>query len=152
MSCYIFGVNEVIKFCWKVKIWNCKVKIIVGGVYVFCCVEDFVDLVIDCIVLGDGIFQIFIIVEVLGEDKVLLFVLGLVLFVGFNKVLKIKGKVYMFNVDILLFLRCDFVVYLQYRYYYIFYWLVVIMKMAWGCWYKCNFCFIWCIIDGYFYV
>ncbi|WP_421947230.1 B12-binding domain-containing radical SAM protein [Phaeodactylibacter xiamenensis] len=150
-SCYISGVNEVIKLCRKAKIWNRKVKTIVGGVHASRCAEDFADPAIDCIVLGDGTSQISTIVEALGEDKALLSVSGLALPVGPNKVLKTKGKAYMPNADTLPLPRRDLVAHLQHRYYYIFHRPVATMKTAWGCWYKCNFCFTWRITDGHPY-
>ncbi len=119
-SCYISGVNEVIKLCRKAKIWNREVKTIVGGVHASRCAEDFADPSIDCIVLGDGTSQIAAIVEALWDTKALLAVPGLALPVGPNRVLKTKGKAYMPNADTLPLPRRDLVAHLQHRYYYIF--------------------------------
>jgi hopanoid C-3 methylase len=53
-SCYITGVNEVIKLCRAAKRWNPGVRTVVGGVHAARAPEDFADHSVDCIVLGDG--------------------------------------------------------------------------------------------------
>jgi len=53
-SCYITGVNEVIKLCRLAKRWNPDVWTVVGGVHASRAPEDFADASVDCIVLGDG--------------------------------------------------------------------------------------------------
>jgi len=40
------------------------------------------------------------------------------------------------------------VAHLKERYYYLMHRPVATMKTAWGCWYKCNFCYTWRITDG----
>ena len=54
LSCYITGVNEVIKLCRKVNQWNPDCLTIVGGVHASVAPEDFADPAVDCIALGDG--------------------------------------------------------------------------------------------------
>lgn len=150
-SCYISGVNEVIKLCRKAKIWNLHVQTIVGGVHASLCPEDFADPSIDCIVLGDGTSLISAVVNAFRERTSLLEIPGLALPIGINKVLKTKGQAYMPKADSLPFPRRDLVAHLQHRYYYIFHRPVATMKTTWGCWYKCNFCFTWRITDGHPY-
>lgn len=151
-SCYISGVNEVIKLCRKAKMWNRSVKTIVGGVHASRCAEDFADPSVDCIVLGDGTSQISAIVDALQREATALLELpGLALPTGPNEVLKTEGKAYMPKADTLPLPRRDLVAHLQHRYYYIFHRPVATMKTAWGCWYKCNFCFTWRITDGHPY-
>lgn len=150
-SCYISGVNEVIKLCRKAKTWNRNIKTIVGGVHASRCPEDFADPSIDCIVLGDGTSLIATLVNALEEDRSLLHIPGLALPIARNKVLKTEGKAYMPKADTLPFPRRDLVAHLQHRYYYIFHRPVATMKTTWGCWYKCNFCFTWRITDGHPY-
>lgn len=53
-SCYISGVNEVKKLCRAVKRWNPRCVTVVGGVQAARVPEDFANVAIDCIVLGDG--------------------------------------------------------------------------------------------------
>lgn len=150
-SCYISGVNEVIKICRKAKIWNKNIKTVVGGVHASRCAEDFSDPSIDCIVLGDGTSIISTIVDAFVENTSLLHIPGLALPIAKNRVLKTEGKAYMPKADTLPFPRRDLVAHLQHRYYYIFHRPVATMKTTWGCWYKCNFCFTWRITDGHPY-
>lgn len=150
-SCYISGVNEVIKLCRKAKIWNRSIKTIVGGVHASRCPEDFADPSIDCIVLGDGTSIISSLIAAFEVNQSLLEIPGLALPIAKNKVLKTEGKVYMPKADTLPFPRRDLVAHLQHKYYYIFHRPVATMKTTWGCWYKCNFCFTWRITDGHPY-
>ena len=138
-SCYISGVNEVIKLCRKAKTWNRDIKTVVGGVHASRCSEDFADPSIDCIVLGDGTSLISTIIEAFENNTSLLKIPGLALPIGKNRVLKTEGKPYMPKADKLPFPRRDLVVHLQHKYYYIFHRPVATIKTTWGCWYKCNF-------------
>ncbi|MCB0640770.1 MAG: cobalamin-dependent protein [Phaeodactylibacter sp.] len=150
-SCYISGVNEVIKLCREAKGWNPTIKTVVGGVHASRCPEDFADTSIDCIVLGDGTSLIATIIEAFEAETSLLQIPGLALPIAPITVLKTEGKAYMPKADTLPFPRRDLVAHLQHKYYYIFHRPVATMKTTWGCWYKCNFCFTWRITDGHPY-
>ena len=150
-SCYITGVNEVIKLCRQTKIWNKSCKTVVGGVHASQVPEDFCDPSVDCIVLGDGTTLINEVVQALESGASLLQIPGLAIPISDEHVHRTPKKAYMPKADELPFPRRDLVAHLQDRYYYLFHQPVATMKTTWGCWYKCNFCFTWRITDGHPY-
>src|ERR1044072_7356739 len=66
-SCYITGVNEVIRLCRETKRWNKACKTIVGGVQAAQVPEDFADPSVDCIVKGDGTTLMPVIVDAIEK-------------------------------------------------------------------------------------
>lgn len=147
-SCYITGVNEVIKVCRQAKRWNPAVKTIVGGVHASKAPEDFSDPSVDCIVLGDGTTMIGELLQAFADDRPLEEISGLALPAGPDRVTLTAERHYMPKPDSLPFPRRELVAHLAHKYYYLFHRPVATMKTTWGCWYKCNFCFTWQITDG----
>jgi radical SAM superfamily enzyme YgiQ (UPF0313 family) len=150
-SCYITGVNEVIKLCRETKLWNRHCVTIVGGVQASQVPEDFADPAVDCIVRGDGTSMMPQIMEALENGRSLLGIGGLAFPVGPGEVELTAGKAYMPKADDLPLPRRDLVAHLRHRYYYLQHQPVATMKTTWGCWYKCNFCYTWRITDGHPY-
>jgi radical SAM superfamily enzyme YgiQ (UPF0313 family) len=147
-SCYITGVNEVIKICRQTKLWNLNCYTIVGGVQASQVPEDFADASIDCIVKGDGTTMMPEIIEALENGRNIRNISGLAFPVGPGEVELSHGKNYMPKADELPFPRRDLVAHLRHRYYYLQHQPVATMKTTWGCWYKCNFCYTWRITEG----
>lgn len=147
-SCYISGVNEAIKVCRTAKLWNPKIRTIIGGVHASRVPEDFSDPGVDCIVLGDGTTVIGELLEAFQSGRPLAEIPGLALPDGDQQVVRTAERHYMPPPDSLPFPRRELVAHLAHRYYYIFHQPVATMKTTWGCWYKCNFCFTWRITDG----
>lgn len=147
-SCYITGVNEVIKICRMAKLWNREVKTVVGGVHASQVPEDFSDPAVDCIVLGDGTTLMPELLAAFESGRPLSEIPGLALPAGDRRVISTPERHYMPTPDSLPFPRRDLVRHLAHRYYYLFHQPVTTMKTTWGCWYKCNFCFTWRITDG----
>jgi radical SAM superfamily enzyme YgiQ (UPF0313 family) len=146
-SCYITGVNEVIKLCRAAKRWNPSCLTVVGGVHASRAPEDFADASVDCIVLGDGTTVMPDIVDAFSKKLALQEVPGLALPVEGGLAMTPPRR-YMPHPDALPIPRRDLVGHLKHRYYYLFHRPVATMKTTWGCWYKCNFCFTWRITDG----
>lgn len=146
-SCYISGVNEVIKICRAVKQWNPQASTVVGGVQASQVPEDFLDPAIDCIVLGDGTTTMPDVVDALEKGLPLEDVAGLALPRG-QELHRTKPRPYMPEPDSIPFPRRDLVSHLKHRYYYLWNRPVATLKTTWGCWYKCNFCYTWRITDG----
>lgn len=147
-SCYITGVNEVIKVCRIAKLWNPDVKTVVGGVHASRVPEDFSDRAVDCIVQGDGTTIMPEILDAFETGKPLTEISGLAIPTGDRRVAFTPERHYMPKPDSLPFPRRDLVKHLSDKYYYLFHQPVATMKTTWGCWYKCNFCFTWRITDG----
>ncbi len=147
-SSYITGVNEVIKLCRTVKNFNPECLTVVGGVHASVSAEDFADLSVDLVVLGDGTTKMREIVDSVQSGHSFSKIKGLALVQAGNKITKTPPCVYMKNPDELPFPRRDLVAHLRGRYYYLFHQPVTLMKTTWGCWYKCNFCFTWKVTDG----
>jgi hopanoid C-3 methylase len=150
-SCYITGVNEVIKICRKTKLWNRGCVTIAGGVQASRVPEDFADSSVDCIVKGDGTTMMPEIVEALDKGESLRTIAGLAFPVAAGEVEHSKGKAYMPDADVLPLPRRELVSHLKHRFYYLQHQPVATMKTTWGCWYKCNFCYTWRITDGHVY-
>ena len=146
-SCYITGVNEVIKICRAAKRWNPRCHTVVGGVHASRVPEDFLDPSVDCVVLGDGTTTMPEVVEALAKGRALSSVPGLAL-PGGASVERTAPRAYMADPDSIPQPRRDLVAHLRDRYYYLWNRPVATLKTTWGCWYKCNFCFTWRITDG----
>lgn len=147
-SCYITGVNEVIKLCRAAKRWNPAVRTVVGGVHAARAPEDFADHAVDCIVLGDGTTTMPEVLEAFESGRPLEDIPGLALAISDEEVVFTEGRRYMPRPDSLPFPRRDLVAHLRHHYYYIFHRPVATVKTTWGCWYRCNFCFTWQITGG----
>jgi radical SAM superfamily enzyme YgiQ (UPF0313 family) len=147
-SCYISGVNEVKKLCRAAKRWNPRCVTVVGGVQAARVPEDFADVALDCIVLGDGTTIMPEIMEAIQTGSSFEHIPGLALPCGPRQVYLTAERHYMPKPDDLPFPRRDLVAHLQNQYYYLFHQPVATMKTTWGCWYKCNFCYTWKITDG----
>lgn len=146
-SCYISGVNEVIKICREVKQWSPQCLTVVGGVQASQVPEDFVDPAVDCVVIGDGTTTMPDVVDAFEKGLPLEGVSGLALPRG-SEMFRTPPRSYMPKADSLPFPRRDLVSHLKHRYYYLWNRPVATMKTTWGCWYKCNFCYTWRITDG----
>ena len=146
-SCYITGVNEVVKLCRATKRWNPACRTVVGGVHASVAPEDFADPAVDCIALGDGTTMMAELVRAFEDGVPLDAVAGLALPDG-GTVCRTAPRPYMPPPDEIPFPRRDLVAHLQDRYYYLFHRPVALLKTTWGCWYRCNFCFTWRITGG----
>ena len=147
-SAYKAGTNQVIKLFREVKRWCPTCITITGGVHATLVPEDLADVSTDIIGIGDGTFLLAEIVQCL-EDKTPLFtVSGLAIPVGDGELVKTEARTYMPPADSLPLPRRDLIAHLRHKYYYLMHQPVATIKTAWGCWYKCNFCFTWKITDG----
>lgn len=146
-SCYISGVNEVIKICRAVKRWNPQTHTVVGGVQASRVPEDFDDPSVDCVVLGDGTTIMPEVAAALEKGLSLDGIPGLAIPRN-GRMVRTPARSYMPDPDSLPFPRRDLVAHLRNQYYYLFHRPVATMKTTWGCWYKCNFCYTWRITGG----
>jgi len=151
LSCYITGVNEVIKLCRQIKRWHRECLTVIGGVHASVAPEDFADPAVDCVALGDGctIMARLVTARQRGED--LFDIPGLAIPSGPNQVVRTETAPYMTAPDSLPLPRRDLTAHLRQRYYYLFHQPVAIMKTTWGCWYDCAFCMTWRVTGGHAY-
>ena len=147
-SCYKTGVNEVIKLFRKVKAWNSDCITIVGGVHATLVPNDFGDVSVDIIGLGDGTMLLKEIVTAIDTKQPLKTIPGLAIPIGPDELYTTPRRKYMERADDLPLPKRELVKHLQNKYYYLMHQPVATMKTTWGCWYKCNFCFTWKITDG----
>lgn len=150
-SCYITGVNEVIKVMRVAKRIHPKVLTVVGGVHASQVAEDFADYSVDVIVRGDGTTVLPKVIEAYQNGSSLYDIAGLAIPIGDRRVELTADTAYMPRPDELPLPRRDLVAHLSEKYYYLMHQPVATMKTTWGCWYKCNFCFTWRITDGHPY-
>lgn len=147
-SCYITGVNEVIKIMRQTKLWNPNCITVAGGVHAAQVPEDFSDASVDIIVRGDGTTLMPEIINAIENNLSIYEIKGLAIPVK-DGVVELTGeRAYMPAADSLPFPRRDLVAHLQKHYYYLMHKPVATIKTAWGCWYKCNFCYTWEITGG----
>lgn len=149
-SCYITGVNEVIKIFRQAKAWNPNVLTVAGGVQASKCYDDFEDDSVDCVALGDGTTIMPEIVAAHRNGSPLNEIAGLALPAD-GKLVATAPRAYMPHPDTLPFPRRDLVSHLAHKYYYLWHRPVATLKTTWGCWYECNFCMTWQITDGHPY-
>jgi len=147
-SCYKTGTNEVIKLFRKIKIWDINCITIAGGVHATLNSEDFIDVAVDIIAVGDGTFLLAEIVNTLDRKENILNVSNLAIPIGEGSLIKSKSSAYMPHPDDLPLPRRDLVKHLLPKYYYLMHKPVATIKTTWGCWYECNFCFTWKITKG----
>ncbi|TXG38672.1 B12-binding domain-containing radical SAM protein [Seonamhaeicola maritimus] len=147
-SCYKTGTNEVIKIFRYVKTIAPKCITIVGGVHATLVPEDFADISVDIIGIGDGTMLLSEIINAIAQNQSLLDIPGVAIPIRKGELIKSPKRPYMPKADTLPLPRRDLVKHLKHKYYYLMHKPVVTMKTTWGCWYKCNFCFTWKITDG----
>lgn len=147
-SCYKSGTNEVIKLFRAVKLINKDIITISGGVHATLIPEDFADVAVDIIGIGDGTFLLPEIIDALAKGTTIASIPGVAVPIGNGALLKTAKRNYMPPADTLSFPDRSLVKHLQHKYYYLMHKPVATMKTTWGCWYKCNFCFTWKITDG----
>lgn len=147
-SSYITGVNEVVKLCREVKMWNRRCLTVVGGVHASVAPEDFADPAIDCIALGDGTSLLPHIVSSWIRGEPLTSVANLAIPRGPHRVELTENQEYMTDPDSLPLPRRDLTKHLRHRYYYLFHQPVATVKTTWGCWYDCSFCMTWRVTRG----
>ena len=147
-SSYIAGVNEVIKVCRAAKRWNLRCVTVVGGVQAAQVAEDFADNSVDVIVKGDGTTTMPKVVRAIERGTDLREVPGIAIPCGTRALFHTPGAPYMPKPDELPLPNRAVVSHLKHRYYYLMHRPVATLKTAWGCWYKCNFCYTWRITDG----
>jgi len=147
-SSYIAGVNEVIKVCRESKRWNPACVTVVGGVQAAQVAEDFADNSVDLIVKGDGTTTMPAVVHALEQGSDLLEIPGIAIPRGPRDLVHGPIAPYMPKPDELPLPDRSVVDHLKHRYYYLMHRPVATMKTAWGCWYKCNFCYTWRITGG----
>jgi len=151
LSCYITGVNEVIKLCRIIKRWNSSCLTVVGGVHASVAPEDFADPAIDCIALGDGTTIMPRLLDAWRYGRDISGVPGIAIPVGPARVYRTETAPYMSSPDAIPFPRRDLTNHLRDRYYYLFHQPVATMKTTWGCRYKCAFCMTWQVTGGHPY-
>jgi 8-amino-7-oxononanoate synthase len=151
LSCYITGVNEVIKLCRMIKRWNRACRTVVGGVHASVAPEDFADPAVDCIALGDGTALMPRLLDVWQDGRDISGVPGIAIPEGPGRAYRTVSAPYMPPPDEIPFPRRDLTGHLRDRYYYLFHRPVAIMKTTWGCWYKCAFCMTWQVTGGHAY-
>lgn len=147
-SAYIAGVNEVIKVCREAKRWRPETLTVVGGVQASRVPEDFVDPAVDVIVRGDGTTTMPAVVETWQQGGDLREVPGLAIPRSGGGLFHTPEAPYMPRADELPLPDRSVVSHLRHRYYYLMHRPVATMKTAWGCWYRCNFCYTWRITGG----
>jgi radical SAM superfamily enzyme YgiQ (UPF0313 family) len=147
-SSYIAGVNEVVKVCRETKRWNPACVTVVGGVQAAQVPEDFADNSVDVIVKGDGTTTMPELVRAIQAGADLRTVPGVAIPRGPRDVVHGPEAPYMPKPDELPLPDRSVVAHLKDRYYYLMHRPVATMKTAWGCWYKCNFCYTWRITGG----
>lgn len=147
-SSYISGVNEVFKICREVKRWNTHCLTIVGGVQAAQVPEDYIDTSVDIILQGDGTTQMAKVVQAYQNGEDLMQFPNLAFPASATELVKTPRSAYMPPADELPLPDRSLTAHLRDRYYYLMHKPVVTMKTAWGCWYKCNFCYTWRITDG----
>jgi radical SAM superfamily enzyme YgiQ (UPF0313 family) len=147
-SSYIAGVNEVIKVCREAKRWRPDCVTVVGGVQAARVAEDFADNAVDVIVKGDGTTTMAAVVDALARGRDLRAVPGIAIPRSREELFHSPGAPYMPKPDQLPLPDRSVVGHLKHRYYYLMHRPVATLKTAWGCWYKCNFCYTWRITDG----
>ncbi len=148
MSCYITGVNEVIKLSRIVKQHNSLCKVIVGGVHASVAPEDFAVAEIDCIAMADGCETAPLIVEAFEHNGNLLDIPNIAIPIAEREVVKSNKESYMKSPDDLPLPRRDLTDHLRHKYYYLFHQPVALMKTTWGCQFDCSFCMTWKVTDG----
>ncbi|ESU22643.1 hypothetical protein FEDK69T_19010 [Flavobacterium enshiense DK69] len=147
-SCYKSGTNEVIKiFRWVKSIYP-ECITIAGGVHATLVPEDFADIAVDIVGIGDGTFLLSEIIEKINNKGTLVDVPGIAIPIAAGQLIRSSQRPYMPKADTLPFPRRDLVSHLKNKYYYLMHKPVATIKTTWGCWYKCNFCFTWKITDG----
>ncbi|MDH4156899.1 MAG: aminotransferase class I/II-fold pyridoxal phosphate-dependent enzyme [candidate division Zixibacteria bacterium] len=151
LSCYISGVNEVIKLCRLIKRWNRECLTVVGGVHASVAPEDFADPAVDCICLGEGCATMARVVAARRNGHALVGLPGLAIPSGPQQVIRTAPAPYMIEPDSLPLPRRDLTAHLRSRYYYLFHQPVATMKTTWGCWYNCDFCMTWNVTGGQAY-
>ncbi len=147
-SCYKSGTNEVIKVFRKTKLFNSNIITIVGGVHATLCPEDFADVSVDIIGIGDGTFLTAEICMALTRNESIKRIAGIAIPIGDGLILKTSDKPYMPKADLLPQPARHLTKHLSHKYYYLMHQPVATVKTTWGCWYKCNFCFTWKITGG----
>ncbi|NNF74931.1 MAG: radical SAM protein [Flavobacteriaceae bacterium] len=147
-SCYKTGTNEVIKIFRYVKSINPDCLTIVGGVHATLIPEDFADIAVDIIGLGDGTMLLPEIVKALEQRSSISNIPGIAIPVSEGELFMTETREYMPKPDLLPFPKRELVAHLKHKYYYLMHRPVATLKTTWGCWYRCNFCFTWKITDG----
>ncbi|MCU0439662.1 MAG: B12-binding domain-containing radical SAM protein [Raineya sp.] len=147
-SAYKAGTNEVIKLFRKAKTYNPDIITVAGGVHATLVPEDYADVSVDIIGIGDGTFLMKELVDCIALGESLWQVAGLAFPVAEKKLVFTEKKPYMPKADSLPLPNRDLIKHIQHKYYYLMHQPVVTMKTTWGCWYRCNFCFTWKITDG----
>lgn len=147
-SSYIAGVNEVLKICRAVKRWNADCLTVVGGVQAAQVAEDFNDNCVDVIVKGDGATTMAAVVKAQERGEELWTVPGVAVPRDPHTLVHGPATAYMPHPDQLPLPDRSVVRHLRHRYYYLMHRPVATVKTAWGCWYRCNFCYTWRITDG----
>ena len=118
-SCYKTGTNEVIKIFRYVKSINPKCITIVGGVHATLVPEDFADISVDIVGIGDGTFLLAEIIDKIERNIPLTDVPGIAIPVSEGKLIKSSNRPYMPKADTLPFPRRDLVSHLRNKYYYL---------------------------------
>jgi radical SAM superfamily enzyme YgiQ (UPF0313 family) len=147
-SSYIAGVNEVLKVCRQVKTFSPKCLTVVGGVQAAQVALDFADNCVDVIVKGDGSITMAALVRALEHGEDLRTVPGVAIPRDRCTLFHSPEAPYMAHPDHLPLPDRSVISHLKNRYYYLMHRPVATVKTAWGCWYRCNFCYTWRITDG----
>ncbi|HET6245132.1 MAG: radical SAM protein [Bacteroidetes bacterium] len=147
-SCYKTGTNEVIKLFREVKRFNPNIITIVGGIHATLIPEDFADVAVDVIGIGDGTFLLPEIIQKIQNNEPIIGLPGVAIPIAENQLEFSPQRAYMPKADTLPLPDRSLVKHLKHKYYYLMHSPVATMKTTWGCWYRCNFCFTWKITGG----
>ena len=101
------------------KKWNKNIITIVGGVHATLNPEDFADVAVDVIGIGDGTFLLAEIVDAIDKKQDILKIPGVAIPVNEGKIFQSNQRPYMPKADTLPLPRRDLVKHLQHKYYYL---------------------------------
>ncbi len=147
-SCYITGVDEARRVCRTVKRWDPSIRTVVGGVHAARVPEDFLDPAVDVVVQGDGTTLLPALLRAFAGGRSPLEVPQLALPDGRGGLQFSRRAPYLADPDALPFPRRELTAHLRQRYFYVYHAPLALLKTAWGCWYRCNFCYNWQITGG----
>jgi radical SAM superfamily enzyme YgiQ (UPF0313 family) len=147
-SSYITGVNEVRRICRTAKRYNPGILTVVGGVHASVVPEDFCRAEIDMIVLGEGIETLQDMVNRLEQGRDLTEIPGVAFPDGESLRMGPPRAFEQETLERLPFPRRDLTAHYRSKYYYLYHRPVTIMKTAFGCPFRCTFCFCWKITNG----
>ncbi len=149
-SSYVTGVNVVKEICRIAKSCKPDVVTVVGGVHATIVPDDFSSPFVDVIVRGDGVSQVRKVVQALESGSTLTDIPNLAF--GNNGGFTTSCREpFAVDADDYPMPRRDLVERFSGQYYYLSHKPVALVKTAFGCPFRCAFCFCWGLTDGRLY-